>query len=69
VYLYKISQNVNHGYHSYSNAIVCAESEEAAKSIRPGERTSDWCRPSDVTAELIGTAAPQVPYGVVARWR
>jgi hypothetical protein len=69
MYLYKISQNVNNGYHSYSDAIVCAESEKAAKNIRPGEHTSDWCRPSDVTAELIGIAAPQVPRGVVACWR
>ena len=33
--LYKIYQNVNNDYDTYSEAVVCAESEEEAKKIHP----------------------------------
>ena len=75
--LYKISQTSNAGYDTYDSAIVCAETEAAAKVIHPGgddegvpatwpgEYTS-WCQTIDqVKVELIGTAAPGVTQGVV----
>jgi len=33
--IYKISQNINLGYDTYSDAIVIAENEEEAKKIHP----------------------------------
>lgn len=33
--LYKVSQNVNNGYDTYSDMIVCAETAEDAKRIHP----------------------------------
>jgi len=35
--IYKISQNVNNDYDTYSDAIVCAENEEEARIINPSE--------------------------------
>lgn len=35
--LYKISQSKNNDYDTYDSAIVCAESEEEAKTICPDE--------------------------------
>lgn len=35
--LYKISQNVNNGYDTYDDAIVCAENEHEARKINPSE--------------------------------
>ena len=35
--IYKIWQDVNNDYDTYSDAIVCAESPEKAKKINPGE--------------------------------
>ena len=34
--IYKIWQIVNYGYDTYSDAVVCAESEYKAKRINPG---------------------------------
>lgn len=34
--LYKISQNVNTGYDTYSDAVVCAEDEKEAQHVNPG---------------------------------
>jgi len=34
--LYLLTQNENNGYDSYDSCIVCAESEEQAKTISPG---------------------------------
>lgn len=33
--LYKISQNVNNDYGTYSDAVVCASNEDEAKRIHP----------------------------------
>jgi hypothetical protein len=33
--LFKISQDVNNGYGTFSDAVVCAENEEEAKKINP----------------------------------
>jgi len=64
--LYLISQKVNNGYDTYDSAVVAAESEEAARSMRPSESGWDgaWCAKEDVTVRLIGTAADGVS-GVV----
>lgn len=66
--LYHISQNVNTGYDTYSDAVVSAESEEVARGIHPSEYAksledwgSDWaCDPKDVDVEYIGEAAPNI---------
>lgn len=66
--LYRISQTVNNDYDTYDSAVVCAADEAAAKAIHPGmdDDSSTWCViPDEVTAELIGTAAPGLPEGVV----
>lgn len=64
--LYKISQEVNDNYDTYDSAIVCAESEEDARSIHPDgagdaaiegfTRSWNWVEDKkDVKVELIGT--------------
>lgn len=70
--LYRISQTVNNDYDTYDSAVVCAADEAAARAIHPGmdepcrRGRSSWCViPDEVTAELIGTAAPGLPEGVV----
>jgi len=75
--LYKISQTSNCDYETYDSAIVCAKTEEAARFIHPSGYDKNipstwscgwesWCQTADqVTVELIGTAAPGVPQGVV----
>ena len=40
--LYRISQEVNTGYDTYSDAIVCAENEEEARKTHPSEYTTHW---------------------------
>ena len=70
--LYLISQDVISGYNAYDSAVVAAVSEDAARSIHPGEYAWDgkatmygtWCAKEDVTVRLIGTAADNVS-GVV----
>lgn len=73
--LYQISQSSNIDYDTFDSAIVCAKDETAAKAIHPGDDEewpssvdpfSHWCvAPDQVTAKLIGTAAPGLPEGVV----
>jgi hypothetical protein len=76
--LYKISQTVNNGYDTYSDAVVCAESEEKAKYIFPrigGSKDtkwwkdnfciSYWSRPKDVHVEEIGIANDNIELGSV----
>jgi hypothetical protein len=75
--LYKISQTSNSNYDAYDAAIVCAETEAAARAIIPSDAPEDaptawpgnryrWCQTIDqVTVELIGTATPGTPEGVV----
>ncbi len=45
--LYKISQDINDGYDTYSDAVVCAENEDDARLIHPSEfvthfKNSKW---------------------------
>lgn len=77
--LYKIEQDVNRGYDTYSDAVVVADSEEDAKKIHPGmysgysavervweEQDYAWAeKPEQVTAVLVGTAVPELTPGTV----
>jgi hypothetical protein len=74
--LFLISQRENRDYDTYDSAVVCAESEEAARQMHPngqgavmwGETWafSDWCSsPDKVTVKLIGEASPDLAAGVV----
>lgn len=73
--LYCITQDEATNYEAYDAAVVCAESEDDAKTIHPGGGWGDdawsrllpnWCDgPDQVEAELIGAAAPGVERGVV----
>jgi hypothetical protein len=70
--LWLISQDVNTGYDTYDSAVVAAPDEESARRTHPSGPDKDgswlhpwdWARsPDQVTAELIGEAAP----GMTAR--
>ncbi len=70
--IYKISQTENNRYDTFDSAIVCAESEEAARLIIPGgydnwgDPFSVWCStPEQVTVTLVGTACSETKKGVV----
>lgn len=70
--LYLISQDVNNSYDTYDSAVVAAESEEAARKIRPGEdelrpdaRDWTWTKPENVTVKLIGVADEGIEAGVI----
>ena len=74
MYLYLISQNVNDEYDDYDSAIVCADSELDARMMHPSgcawgskERAlyDDWCDLKDVQVQILGTAANNLPRGVV----
>lgn len=66
--LYLISQSVNNDYDTYDSAVVAAVSENAARSIHPGQSDWDgkaetygtWCAKEEVAVRLIGTAADNV---------
>jgi len=76
--LYKISQDVNNNYDTYSDAIVAAESHDEAQMIHPSgekwdnewwtkdETFSCWAKRLDqVKVELIGIAANHITKGVI----
>ncbi len=74
--LFLISQTENEGYDTYSDAVVCAESEEDAKKIHPSdykdeevteeeEKYGTWTTLSNVDAEYIGEAKEGSERGVV----
>ena len=69
--IWKIWQDVNNGYDTYSEAIVIAPDDTAARLIHPGGRgydewnTSEWAPPERVKAELIGVATGDAKPGVV----
>ena len=67
--LYHISQDVNRGYDTYSDAVVAAEGEDDAKNIHPSNTgyygVGLWALPKDVKVRLIGTAAPGVEFRVI----
>ena len=56
-YLYRLMQDDNNGYETFDSAIVCAGSEEEAKTIEVGGWGREWANsPDSVHVELIGTA-------------
>ena len=75
--LYHISQNEVRGYDTYSDMVVCAESEDEARKIHPspwapeGEnpwsyRWSGWATsPDNVEVTYLGEAADSVEKGVI----
>lgn len=76
--LYLISQTFNSGYDTYSDAVVCAETEAEARKWHPsGNKCSteeefkkagdwDWATSyKDVTVKLVGTAVDGLNAGVV----
>ena len=76
--LFKISQDVNNDYDTFSDAVVAALDESDAKSIHPQEiwgipidledwngLYSTWSPMEDVEAEYIGEAASNIERGVI----
>ena len=66
--LYLISQHTNCKYDTYDSAVVAAVDADDAKTIHPSGdwNWGGWCdSPTEVTAKLIGMAAPGVERGVV----
>lgn len=72
--LWLISQKVNNDYDTYDSAIVAAETEDAAKNMRPdGTEFTDaeslffssWCELKDVEIEYLGNAAKHIKRGVI----
>ena len=68
--LYLISQSVNNDYDTYDSAVVCAETAEDARLIRPDydleprsehEIDTCWASPGNVDVKLIGTADSSIP--------
>lgn len=71
--LFRISQTQNDDYDTFDSAIVCAESEDDARTIHPGlgkfecyQDSLTWCdSPEHVTVEYIGEAREDMERGVV----
>lgn len=72
--LYHLSQNEVRGYDTFSDMVVCAESEEEARNIHPsnwGEdpwsnRWSGWCTtPDKVEVTYLGEADSSVEKGII----
>lgn len=70
--LYLVSQSEVRGYDTYDSMVVAAETKEIARGIYPaqystwGDSSGVWATsPMNVTAELIGTATPNIPRGVI----
>jgi len=72
--LYAISQSINNGYDTFSDAVVAAENEADARLIHPSGRAwsehirhdyDDWAKSEDVVVELIGVAVDGTPAGVI----
>lgn len=79
--LYKLSQDVNTGYDTYSDCVVAALSADTARLIHPScteeqwwldddeehynWKLAEWASPNDVKAEYIGVAAPNIQPGQV----
>lgn len=68
--MYLISQDVNRDWDTYDACVVCAESEDAAKTILPDEYAafgSDYwvSGPEFVHCKFIGYAAPGIEKGAV----
>lgn len=73
-YLFKISQDVNNDYDTYSDAIVCAASVEDARLIHPDGYPIDsqrydiigtWANSKDVKVELVGVADESIELNTI----
>lgn len=58
--LYLIWQKVHTGYDTYSDAVVCAESEEEARNTDLGDQEYTWAEPKDVKVKELGVANDNV---------
>ena len=68
--LYRLWQNDNNGYDTHDSAVVCAESEDEAKSIADTEFSSEpvygtWVSVDKVKCQLIGNAVSGMKKGIV----
>jgi len=75
--LYHVSQTQNDEYDTYSDFVICAETEDEARHADPNTgrriteegwkaRWSDWCNdPKHVSVRLIGAADESVEAGVI----
>jgi hypothetical protein len=70
--LYLLSQDDNNDYDTFDSCVVSAESEDAARLIKPGwsqewgDAYSTWCKsPDRVAVTLIGTAIEGTEAGQV----
>ena len=50
-HLYLISKNVNNGYDTYNNAVVCANNEEEARETHPGGKKTPSVLPNEKAFE------------------
>lgn len=80
LYLITRPKDLEAGYDEYESAIVCADSREEARKIRPDGKSWDrdpefahlsdnWIPASAVNVEYIGTAAPHIKCGTVVHVR
>jgi len=73
--LFHISQNEVSGWDTYSDMVVCAESEDEARKIHPLSDIHDdgwknsydcWCKsPDKVKVEYLGEAAEGIGKGII----
>ena len=68
--LYRLWQNDNNDYDTYDSAVVCAESEDEAKSIADTEFSGDlaygsWVSIDKVKCQLIGNAVSGMKKGII----
>lgn len=73
--LYHLSQNKVRGYDTFSDMVVCAESEDEARLIHPAEWRENpwekelygvWCEsPDQVEVKYLGEAAEDLEKGVI----
>jgi hypothetical protein len=72
--LFHVSQSENNNYDSFSDFVVCCETEDEARNIHPGygdqtwnnDMYNLWCKsPEDVTVTYIGEAAAHLKKGII----
>ena len=71
--LYHVSQDENNDYDTFSDFVVCCESEEEARNTHPGngvdpwnDRNSGWCKsPYGTEVKYIGEAANDIQKGII----
>lgn len=67
--IYKLSQDKNTGWDTYSDCVVVAETEEAARMVNPSQLAMDpdyaWVAPEFVKVQYLGVARDGLEAGVV----